>query len=424
MTFLKYPQPTASANSFTIRQLCALLLAMILTACTKPVEKTEDIRPVRVLKLAADQVDALAEFPGDVRARVESKLGFRVGGKIVSRKVNLGDVVKRGQILMQLDPQDLRLAQVQANAGLDAARSNHDLAQAELKRYQELRDKNFVSQAVLDGKLSTYQAAKATYDQAIANYKGQKNQTGYATLIADIEGVVTGVDAEVGQVVAAGSPVVRVAQTADKDVVIAIPENQVDTLSKVSDIRVRIWANPTDVIAGKLRELSPVADAATRTYTAKIAIPSASPDILLGMTAYVTFAEKSTRTMIRVPLSALLQDHGGSAVWVVEGGMVRLVPVQIAGPSGDAILLAGGVSVGQTVVTAGVNSLKPGQKVRILGDDPILQAPAAASGQTTASGAPAATPTPATPAIPVTPVTAAAPSTPAAAPPAAAGVSK
>ena len=414
MTFLKYPQPATPPSSFATHPLCVLLLALLVAGCTKPVEKVEDIRPVRVLKLAADQMEVLAQFPGDVRARVESKLGFRVGGKIVSRKVNLGDVVKRGQILMQLDPQDLRLAQIQANAGLDAARSNHDLAQAELKRYQELREKNFVSEAVLDGKLSAYQAAKATYDQSIANYKGQKNQTGYATLVADIEGVVTGIDAEVGQVVAAGSSVVRVAQTADKDVVIAIPENQVDTLSKVSDIRVRIWANPNDVIVGKLRELSPIADAVTRTYTAKIAIPSASPDILLGMTAYVTFAEKSTQPMIRVPLTALLQDKGGSAVWVVEGGVVRLVPVQVAGPSGDAILLAGGVSAGQNVVTAGVNSLKPGQKVRILGDDQIFLSPVA----------------PAAPAAPVSPVTPAATMTPAPAPlpvqaaPAAAEVNK
>ena len=418
MRFLKYPQFALPANRFTTHPLCVLLLALLVAGCTKPVEKIEDIRPVRVLKLAANEMDVLAQFPGDVRARVESKLGFRVGGKIVSRKVNLGDVVKRGQILMQLDPQDLRLAQIQANAGLNAARSNHDLAQAELKRYQELREKNFVSEAVLDGKLSAYQAAKATYDQSIANYKGQKNQTGYATLLADIEGVVTGIDAEVGQVVAAGSPVVRVAQTADKDVVIAIPENQVDTLSKVSDIRVRIWANPTDVIVGKLRELSPVADSVTRTYTAKIAIPSASPDILLGMTAYVTFAEKSTQSMIRVPLTALLQDKGGSAVWVVESGVVRLLPVQVAGPSGDAILLAGGVSAGQSVVTAGVNSLKPGQRVRILGDDQIFLSPVAAPGQ----AAPVSPVAPSARMAPVAPSAPPAQATPA--PPAAAEVDK
>ena len=374
--------------------MTAALFALTLGACSKPVEKTEDIRPVRVQKVAADQAEILAEFPGDVRARVESKLGFRVGGKVVARKVNIGDTVKRGQVLMQLDPQDLRLAQVQANAGLQAARSNAELASAELKRYQDLRDKNFVSQAVLDGKITAERAARATYDQAAAAFKGQSNQAGYAVLVADVAGVVTGVDAEVGQVVAAGTPVVHVAQTADKEIVIAIPENQVDTLRRVSDVQVRIWANPKDLIPGKLRELSPIADPATRTYAAKIAIPNASDEVRLGMTAYVRFATKTPTAGIQVPLTAVFPNQGGTAVWVVENGVVRLAPVQVAGPSADAIMIAAGLAPGQTVVTAGVNSLKPGQKVSILGDDPVAAAgvtaaASASSASQTGSAAPA-----------------------------------
>ena len=364
------------------------LLALTLAACSKPVEKAEDIRPVRVQQVAFDQAEILAEFPGDVRARVESKLGFRVGGKVVARKVNIGDVVKRGQVLMQLDPQDLRLAQVQANAGLQAARSTAELARAELKRYQDLRDKNFVSQAVLDGKITADRASRASYEQAAAVYKGQTNQASYAVLVADAVGVVTGVDAEVGQVVAAGAPVVRVAQMADKEIVIAIPENQVDSLRRVTDIQVRIWANPNDMIPGTLRELSPMADPATRTYAAKIAIPNASDDVRLGMTAYVRFATKSPTVAIRVPLTAVFPDKGGTAVWVVENGVVRLVPVQVAGPSADAIMIASGLTPGQMVVTAGVNSLKPGQKVTVLGDDPVAAiVPTAAAAAVTGGAA-------------------------------------
>ncbi len=357
-----------------------LLALLLLGGCSKPVEKTEDIRPVRVQKVAAGQAEILAEFPGDVRARVESRLGFRVGGKIIARKVNVGDVVKRGQVLMELDPQDLRLAQVQANAGLQAARSNAELAHAELKRYQDLRDKNFVSQAVLDSKITADRAARASYEQAAAAYKGQTNQAGYAVLVADVVGVVTGVDAEVGQVVAAGTPVVRVAQTGDKEIVIAIPENQVDSLRRVSDIQVRIWANPNDMIPGQLRELSPIADPATRTYAARIAIPKASDAVRLGMTAYVRFATKSPTAAIQVPLTAVFPYNGGTAVWVVENGAVRLARVQVAGPGVDAIMIAAGLTPGQTVVTAGVNSLKPGQKVTILGDDPVQPAPDATAG--------------------------------------------
>jgi membrane fusion protein, multidrug efflux system len=347
-----------------------MVAAVVLAACSKPVEKVEDVRPVRAVRLAADNVDTIAEFSGEVRARVESRLGFRVGGKIVARKVDVGAQVKRGQILMQLDPQDLRLAQAQANAGMKAAESNRDLARAELKRYQDLREKNFVSQAVLDSKETAYEAAQASYDQALAAYRNQSNQAGYANLIADVDGVVTGVDAEVGQVVAAGNPVVRVAQTGEKEIVIGIPEDKVDTLRSIADVRVRTWAKPNQIIPGTLRELSPVADPATRTYTARISIPNASDGIKLGMTAYVAFAAKSKDAMIKLPLTALVRDRSGTAVWVVDNGSVRQVPVQVSGNVGNDILVAGGVASGQTIVTAGVNLLKPGQKVKILNDDP------------------------------------------------------
>lgn len=357
--------------------------SILLAGCSKPVEKAEDIRPVRVVRLAAGNIDVLAEFPGDVRARVESRLGFRVGGKIVMRKVDVGTLVKRGQVLMQLDPQDLQLAQAQANAGLKAAESNRDLAKAEMKRYQELREKNFVSQAVLDAKETAFKAAQASFDQALAAYRNQSNQAGYANLVSDVDGVVTGVDAEVGQVVVAGSPVVRVAQAGEKEIVIGIPEDKVDTLRRITDVRVRTWAKPNEVIPGKLRELSPVADPATRTYTAKISIPNASADIKLGMTAYVTFAAKTQQAMIKLPLTALFHDKAATSVWAVENGTVKLVPVQVAGTSGNDILVAGGIAPGQTIVTAGVNLLKPGQKVKILGDDPSAKSDTAVAANST-----------------------------------------
>lgn len=365
----------------------AVAAALMLAGCSKPVEKTEEIRPVRAVRVAADNLDVVAEFPGDVHARIESRLGFRVGGKIIARKVDVGTPVKRGQVLMQLDPQDLQLAQAQANAGLKAAESNRDLASAELKRYQELREKNFVSQAVLDSKQTVYKAAQASYEQARAAYRNQANQAGYSTLEADADGVVTGVDAEVGQVVAAGTPVVRVARTGEKDVVIGIPEDKVDALRRMTDVRVRTWAAPNQIIPGKLRELSPVADPATRTYTARIAIPDSAQDVRLGMTAYVAFASKTPDARMTLPLTALFKSKSGSAVWVVENGAVHLVPVQVAGSSGDDLVVAGGISPGQVVVTAGVNLLKPGQKVKILGEEAEPKAI-----PTTANGVPAATP--------------------------------
>jgi RND family efflux transporter MFP subunit len=358
---------------FPTRSIAPILAIALLASCSKPVEKAEDIRPVRVMQVSADNIDIGAEFSGEVRPRIESRLGFRVGGKIVARRVDVGNIVKRGQVLMQLDPQDLQLAQAQANAGLKAAESNRDLAKAEYKRYLDLREKNFVSQAVLDSKDTAYKAAQASYDQAVAAYRNQSNQAGYATLVADVEGVVTGVDAEAGQVVAAGTPVVRVAQTGEKEIVIGIPEDRVDAVRRMTDVRVRTWAKPNEIFPGKLRELSPMADPATRTYTAKIAIPQTPEDVKLGMTAYVAFATKTPQAMVKLPLTALFQDKSASSVWIVDHGSVKLIPVQVAGSSGNDIIVSSGLTPGQTVVTAGVNLLKPGQKVKILNDDPAVK---------------------------------------------------
>ena len=360
--------------------LIALLTAATLAACSKPPEKTEDIRPVRAIVLSSSDVDVNAEFSGEVRARVESRLGFRVGGKIVSRKVDVGALVRKGQVLMQLDPQDLQLSQAQAMAALRSAETSRDLAKAELKRYQELRAKNFVSQAVLDEKESTFKSAQSNVDASQAAYRGQSNQAGYAALVSDVDGVVTLVSAEAGQVVQPGAEVVRVAKAGEKEIVIGLPEDKVDVLRKISDVHVRLWADPGKSVAGKIREISPVADPATRTYTAKVTIPDSLAEAKLGMTAVVQFASKTATPQIKVPLTALFSEKSVTSVWVVEGGVVKLVPVTIAGVAGNDLILGSGVKPGQTVVTAGVNLLKPGQKVKILGSEVPVKAanPAAA----------------------------------------------
>jgi membrane fusion protein, multidrug efflux system len=346
--------------------LSLLAGAAMLAGCAKAPEPVEYIRPVRAIVLHASNVDINAEFSGEVRARVESKLGFRVAGKITARKVDPGTMVKKGQVLMQLDPEDLRLSQAQAKATLQAAETTRDLAKAELKRYQELRVKNFVSQAVLDEKLASFRAAQANVDAAQAGYFGQSNQAGYATLVADTDGVVTAVDADVGQVVSPGTPVVRVAKAGEKEIVIGLPEDKVDTLRKVEDVTVRMWAAPDKVIPGKVREVSPVADPATRTYAVKVAIPESAGEVKLGMTALVQFSSTTDVPFIRVPLTALFHEKSTTSVWVVDAGSVKLMPVQVGGTSGNEVVLVGGVKPGQTVVTAGVNLLKQGQKVKIL----------------------------------------------------------
>jgi multidrug efflux system membrane fusion protein len=344
------------------------VFALLLAACSKDEPKIEDVRPVRALVLAEGGGGASAEFSGEVRPRIESRLGFRVAGKITARNVDVGANVKKGEVLMQLDPQDLKLAAAGAQASLRAAETNRDLASADYKRYQELRAKNFVSQSVLDSKRAALRAAQAEADAARAAFRGQSNQAGYASLVSDVDGVVTGIDAEVGQVVTAGAPVVRVARTDEMDVVIGIPEDRVGDLRKASSVTVRMWANPQAAIPGRVREVSPVADPATRTYTAKVAIPP-STGVRLGMTAAVQIASKNGGGGLRAPLTALHHQKGVTSVWLVENGAVRLAPVKVVGQAGNDVLLGDGVKAGQTVVTAGVNLLRSGQKVRILTAD-------------------------------------------------------
>jgi multidrug efflux system membrane fusion protein len=359
--------PTVPVPKFPLRLPLYAAGAMLLAACSKPPEKAEDIRPVRAIVLQASNVEVSAEFSGEVRPRYESQLGFRVGGKIVARKVDIGTVVKKGQVLMQLDPQDLKLGQSGALATLRAAETSRDLALADLKRYRELRAQNFVAQAVLDTKESAYQSAEANVDAARAAYREQSNQAGYASLVADVDGVVTAVAAEAGQVVQAGAPVVRVARTDEKEVAFGVPEDRVDALRQVADVRVRLWAAPNNAAPAKIREVSPVADPATRTYTFKVTLPPALEQARLGMTAVVQFESTSAQPKLKVPLTALYHERKSTSVWVVEQGTVKLVPVTVTAADGNDLVIGTGLQPGQTVVTAGVHLLKPGQKVHILG---------------------------------------------------------
>lgn len=351
-----------------------LVTSLFVTACSKQVEKTEDVRPVRAIVLDAAQQQVKSEYSGNVQARVESSLAFRVSGKIQSRKVDVGTLVKPGQVLMQLDPQDLRLAQAQAEANFKAAKSNFELAEFELKRYQELRKTNAISQSAMDAKNTAFESAKANFEQAQAAYKTQSNQAAYASLNSDVEGVVTAINAEVGQVVAAGTPVVQVAKAGELEVAVGIPENNVEVIKRATQVEIRLWANPKEVISGKIRELSPIADTATRTFIAKVSMINPTPKqaalVKLGMTAAVQFVISTPGTFVKVPLTALYQEKGVTSVWIIEKGAVKLVPVQVGGVSGNDVLLTGGVVSGQTIVTAGVHVLNPGQHVSIMEPEP------------------------------------------------------
>ncbi|WP_114971272.1 efflux RND transporter periplasmic adaptor subunit [Rhodoferax ferrireducens] len=350
-------------------QTGAMLIAaaFLVAACSKPAPPEEPIRAVKITTVGLDSMRSGAEFAGEVRARVESRLGFRVGGKIVRRQAELGQRVKAGDVLAQLDPQDYQLAAQAARAQVAAARTNRDLAAADFKRYKELRDQNFISGAELERRETTLKAAQAQLEQAQAQLSGQGNQASYTRLVADVSGVVTAVEAEPGQVVTAGTPVVRIAQDGPRDAVFAVPEDRVALIKPGSGVDVRLWSANT-TLKGVVREVAASADPITRTFGVKVSL-DVKDAVALGTTVTVVpqAFDRSGVQVIKLPTSAFRQDGKQSAVWVLEPASmtVRLQPVQIATADGNEVVVAGGLQPGMRVVVAGVHVLSPGQKVTI-----------------------------------------------------------
>src|SRR5512145_1351146 len=268
--------------------LAAAALAALLAGCSKQAAPTEDVRPVRTLTVEPRSTSAVAEFAGEVRPRTETRAGFQVGGRMTQRLVEVGQTVKQGQPLATIDPQDYRLAAEASEAARTSAQVDRDQQRADYQRFQDLRAKGFISQAELDRRKASLDAAEARYAQTAANARATGNQAAYAVLRAPHDAVVTAVDAEVGQVVGAGQSVIRLARTGEKEVAIGIPEQLLIPLKAAPEITVRLWAGGAP-IRGKLREIAPAADAATRTFPARITLIDPPPGVELGMTATVTF---------------------------------------------------------------------------------------------------------------------------------------
>lgn len=349
----------------------AVVASLLLGACSKPAPPEEPIRAVKVLTVGSSAFLSGYEFSGEVRAQLESRLGFRVSGKIIKRQAELGQRVKAGQVLAQLDPQDYKLAADAARAQLRAAATNRDLAAADYKRYKELKDQNFISGAELERRDATFKAAQAQYEQAQAQLAVQGNQAGYASLVADMAGVVTAIEAEPGQVVAAGTPVVRIAADGARDVVFSVPEDKVASFKPGLAVKVRGWAQDTQ-LAAVVREVGASADPATRTYQVKVALNAKEPAPPLGATVYVLpqglgGGGAEGLQVIKLPTSALRREGNASAVWLLDKASmtIKSQTVQIATADGNDAVIAAGLQPGMLVVSAGVHVLSPGQKVSI-----------------------------------------------------------
>ena len=369
LSALTRPPATRTARALTAVPLALSLAASLaLVACGKEPAAAEPVRAVRTLTVGQLSSATTRDYAAEVHARVESRLAFRVGGKITQRPVNLGDRVKVGQALAQVDPADLRFGQDAARAGLTAAQVNYEQTAVDYKRYQDLRAQGFISAADLERRNSGLQAAKAQFDQARAQSGMQTNQAAYAALAADAPGVITAVYADVGAVVGAGTPVVSLAHDGPRDVVFAVPEDQLPVFRKLQGkaggASVTLWGGSTTIPA-TIREVAAAADPASRTFQVKADLPTGAAE--LGQTATVHVELAPADGKLRLPLQAVAGRDNQSYVWVLDKSTmkVREQPVVVLRPDGDNLVLDSGLKTGDTVVTAGAHVLTPGQQVSL-----------------------------------------------------------
>jgi membrane fusion protein, multidrug efflux system len=346
--------------------LVALGVLALASACTRQAPAPEPIRSVRTQVVGLGSVVVAQEFSAEVRARTESRLSFRVPGRLSKRQAEVGQVVRLGEVLAQLDPTDLKLGQDSAKAAVQVAQANADFGEAEILRYRALRDQGFISGLELERREAARLAQRAQLSQAQAQSAVQGNQAGYATLTAPVAGVVTAVEAEPGAVLAAGTPILRLAHEGPRDAVFAVPEDQVAAWISIKGVggalQVRPWGGAKTVPA-TVREVAAAADSATRTFQVKAEM--APSDAKLGQTLTVRLERPAPTDVILLPLSAVTQQKGQAAVWLLDRTTLVVQPqvVELAGAQGNLVVVAQGLKPGQEVVTAGVHTLTAGQKV-------------------------------------------------------------
>jgi multidrug efflux system membrane fusion protein len=308
-------------------------------------------------------------FAGEVRARYETTLAFRVSGKMIHRLVDVGDLVHKGQRLARLDSNDYQLGTDALHAQLKSARAEQDFSRDDLTRYRELLDLRVISPAEFDRHETAYITARERVAALKAQLSQAANQLQYTDLLADRDGVVTALEAEIGQVVAAGQPIVKLARLDEKEIRIDIPEQRVAGIELHQKVRVTLWAGDDRQITARIREIAAAADPASRTYRVKATVLEGQDEARLGKTATV-WIPLTTPSRIAVPLSAVFTPQNEPErprVWVVDeqAGTVRSVPVQLGESLDGERIVVEGVVPGQLVVSAGVQRLAEGQAVRV-----------------------------------------------------------
>ena len=307
---------------------------------------------------------AVRHLPGTIAARVEADLGFRVGGKLSARRVSVGDTVKAGDVVATLDETDLQLQLEAAEAEQAAARIALEKAEISLGRVATLKAKGWATGQASDLETVAVEEARARLLEAGRTVDLARNARSYATLRADADGVVTATLAEPGQVVASGQPVARVAHAGEREAVVAIPEAMLAE-ARGAAASVELWSEPGRAIPAELRQLSPVADSATRTFEARYTLAADGAAPALGMSVTVSLAGPASGREVELPLSALLDTGAGPAVWVVGAdGRLAARPVTVGGFGGGTARIEAGLAEGERVVVLGAHKLEAGERVR------------------------------------------------------------
>lgn len=346
----------------------ALVLAAGISGCKDKEHATIVPQPVQVATVVVNQQQAAWSLVGVVKPRYETDLGFRVAGKIVARMVDVGQRVEAGQPIARLDATDFRLAVESAEAELRAAVSSRQQATADEARYQTLYEKGaFVSKASSDQKKAAADEARSRVDRAERSLAMARNQLAYTELRTDSAGVISALPIEVGQVVAVGQSISRLSRLDAREAVVSVPEQMIDDLRN-SMAEVELWGSSSGRLQAHLRELSPQADAASRTYQARFAIDAADESVVLGRTATVHLSRPLATPLASLPLSAVLNDGAGPAVYVVDasGTRVKRTPVKIERFAEEGVLVSAGLRSGDRIVTLGVHMLDDAKPVRVI----------------------------------------------------------
>ncbi|URK89319.1 efflux RND transporter periplasmic adaptor subunit (plasmid) [Rhizobium sp. RCAM05350] len=373
--------PSHSSIRLSVIALTSVAV-LALSGCSEEMAETKEIvRPVKVVEIAAIETSRTLSYSGTVRARTEMNLGFRVNGKITERLVDIGQRVTSGDLLARIDPSDYQLALTSAKASLDAAERQVETTELARIRAEQLFAKNVSPKSQLEQATLGYNQAVATRDSARSALDQAKNQVSYTDLKSDQNGIVTTINADIGQVVGSGTPVVSVAVDGEKEVLVAIPETDIGQFKPGKVVTVGFWSDAALMLQGKVREVAGSAEPQSRTFAVRISLPN-DQNVLLGMTAGILAAAADTQKLVSIPLSALAKKGDQSIVWTVDRAAetVHSRPVKVADFTGDGVRISEGLKPGDVVVAAGTQFMTEGLKVKV-GSDAAQQSAAAENTQ-------------------------------------------